>query len=104
MPTTRAKAVTSRNLMSTNEKDKKIQVHSMSNINTEIEQQLRNEHVDIIHFVDISMLDIKQNRGLPFAILIGIAINPHFLEMVCNTPNYTHTIDDEYAQTESRVR
>lgn len=50
------------------------------------------------------MLDIKQNRGLPFAILIGIAINPHFLEMVCNTPNYTHTIDDEYAQTESRVR
>ena len=76
----------------------------MSNINTEIEQQLRNEHVDIIHFVDISMLDIKQNRGLPFAILIGIAINPHFLEMVCNTPNYTHTIDDEYAQTESRVR
>ena len=75
----------------------------MSNINTEIEQQLRNENVDIIHFVDISMLDIKQNRGLPFAILIGIAINPHFLEMVCNTPNYTHTIDDEYGQTESRV-
>ena len=75
----------------------------MSNVNIEIEQQLRNENVDIIHFVDISMLDIKQNRGLPFAILIGIAINPHFLEMVCNTPNYIHTIDDEYAQTESRV-
>ena len=75
----------------------------MSNINIEIEQQLRNENVDIIHFVDISMLDIKQNRGLPFAILIGIAINPHFLEMACNTSDYTHTIDDEYAQTESRV-
>ena len=56
----------------------------MSNIKIEIEQQLRNENVDIIHFVDISMLDMKQNRGLPFAILIGIAINPHFLEMVCN--------------------
>lgn len=75
----------------------------MSYINIEIEQQLRNENVDIIHFVDISMLDIEQNRGLPFAILIGIAINPHFLEKVCNTPNYIHTIDDEYAQTESRV-
>ena len=75
----------------------------MSNINIEIEQQLRNEHVDIIQFVDISMLDMKQNRGLPFAILIGIAINPHFLEMVCNTPNYTHTLEDEYAQTENRV-
>lgn len=66
----------------------------MSNINIEIERQLRNENADIIHFVDISMLDIKQNRGFPFAILIGIAINPHFLEMVCNTPYYTHTIDD----------
>ena len=75
----------------------------MSNINIEIEQQLRNEHVDIIQFVDISMLDMKQNRGLPFAILIGIAINPHFLEMVCNTPNYTHTLEDEYTQTENRV-
>jgi len=75
----------------------------MSNISIEIEQQLKNEHVDFVHFVDISMLGIKQNRGLPFAILIGIAINPHFLQMVCNTPNYTHTIEDEYAQTESRV-
>jgi epoxyqueuosine reductase QueG len=75
----------------------------MSSINIEIEQQLRNEHVDIIQFVDISMLDMKQNRGLPFAILIGIAINPHFLEMVCNTPNYTHTLEDEYTQTENRV-
>ena len=75
----------------------------MNNFNIEIEQQLRNEKVDIIHFVDISMLDRKQNRGLPFAILIGVAINPHFLEMVCNTPDYIHTLDDEYAQTESRV-
>ena len=75
----------------------------MNNINIEIEQQLRNEKVDIIHFVDISMLDRTQNRGFPFAILIGVAINPHFLEMVCNTPDYIHTLDDEYAQTESRV-
>ena len=75
----------------------------MSNINIEIEQQLKNENVDIIHFVDISMLDIKQNRGFPFAILIGIAISPHFLQTVCNTPNYIHTLEDEYAQTESRI-
>ena len=34
---------------------------------------------------------------------ILIFINPHFLQMVCNTPNYTHTIEDEYAQTESRI-
>lgn len=75
----------------------------MSNINIEIEQQLRNEHVDIIQFVDITMLGIKQNRGFPFAILIGIAISPHFLQTVCNTPNYIHTLEDEYAQTESRI-
>jgi epoxyqueuosine reductase QueG len=39
----------------------------MSNISIEIEQQLKNEHVDFVHFVDISMLGIKQNRGFPFA-------------------------------------
>lgn len=47
----------------------------MNGLNKEIEQQLRNENADFVHFVDISMLDIRQNRGFPFALLIGIAIN-----------------------------
>ncbi len=69
----------------------------------EIEQQLRDENVDFIRFVDISMLDIQQNRGFPFAILIGIAINPYFIETVCHTPNYVHVLNDEYALTENRI-
>jgi len=37
----------------------------MNDLNKEIEQQLRNENADFVHFVDISMLDIRQNRGFP---------------------------------------
>lgn len=52
----------------------------MNDLNKEIEQQLINENADFVHFVDISMLDIRQNRGFPYAILIGIAINPQFIK------------------------
>lgn len=75
----------------------------MNSLNKEIEQLLRNENADFVHFVDISMLDIQQNRGLPYAILIGIAIKPQFIKTVHDSPNYVHTVSDEYAQTEKRV-
>lgn len=75
----------------------------MNNLNLEIEQLLRSEDVSFVHFVDISMLDIRQNRGLPYAILIGIAINPQFIKTVYDSPNYVHTLNDEYAQTENQV-
>ncbi len=75
----------------------------MNGLNWEIEQLLRNEKADFVHFVDISMLDIRQNRRLPYAILIGIAINPQFIKAVHDTPDYVHTPGDEYAQTEERV-
>ncbi len=54
----------------------------MNGLNKEIEQQLRNENADFVHFVDISMLNIRQNRGFPYALLIGIAINPYFIKTV----------------------
>ena len=47
----------------------------MNTLNLEIEQFLRSENVDFVHFVNISRLNKQQNRGLPYAILIGIAIN-----------------------------
>lgn len=75
----------------------------MNNLNLKIEQQLRSENVNFAHFVDISMLDIQQNRGLPYAILIGIAINPQFIKMVYDSPNYVHILNDKYAQTENQV-
>lgn len=75
----------------------------MNCLNKEIEEQLRNEHADFVHFVDISMLNVQQNRGLPFAILIGIAINPQFIKAVHDSPAYEHSHSDDYAQTEERV-
>ena len=64
----------------------------MNGLNKEIEQQLRNENADFVHFVDISMLNIRQNRGFPYALLIGIAINPHFIKTVHDSPDYVHTL------------
>ncbi len=75
----------------------------MNGLNKEIEQQLRNENADFVHFVDISMLNIRQNRGFPYALLIGIAINPYFIKTVHDSPDYVHTLSDEYAQAEKRV-
>ncbi|MEY8687715.1 GyrI-like domain-containing protein [Bacteroides sp. AN502(2024)] len=45
----------------------------------------------------------RQNRGLPYAILIGIAINPQFIKTVYDSPHYVHTLNDEYAQTENHA-
>ena len=41
-------------------------------MNKEVENELKKLRVDFVHFVDISKLTNKQNRGLPCAILIGI--------------------------------
>ena len=64
----------------------------MNVLNWEIEQLLRNENADFVHFVDISMLNVRQNRGLPYAILVGLVINPQFIKTVHGDPNYVqHT-------------
>ncbi len=75
----------------------------MNTLNLEIEQFLRSENVDFVHFVNISRLNKQQNRGLPYAILIGIAINPQFIKEVYENPYYIHSTTDEYAQTEELV-
>ncbi len=75
----------------------------MKTLNLEIEQFLRSENVDFVHFVNISILNKQQNRGLPYAILIGIAINSQFIKVVYENPHYIHSTTDEYAQTEELV-
>lgn len=74
----------------------------MAYLNQEIDKLLTG-HVDILRFVDISGLDVRQNRSLPNAILIGIGVNPQFIKMVSDHTNYIHTNEDEYAQTEKRA-
>ena len=75
----------------------------MKTLNLEIEQFLRSENVDFVHFVNISILNKQQNRGLPYAILMGIAINPQFIKGVYENPHYIHTATDEYAHTEELI-
>ncbi len=75
----------------------------MNTLNLEIEQFLRSENVDFVHFINISRLNKQQNRGLPYAILIGIAINSQFIKGVSDNPHYIHSTTDEYAQTEELV-
>ena len=69
----------------------------MKTLNLEIEQFLRSENVDFVHFVNISILNKQQNRGLPYAILMGIAINPQFIKGVYENPHYIHSalVDDK---------
>ena len=64
-------------------------------MNKEVENELKKSRVDFVHFVDISKLTNKQNRGLPCAILIGIAINPKFVKDVFNNPDYKPVLEDE---------
>ena len=72
-------------------------------MNKEIENELKKSRVDFVHFVDISKLTNRQNRGLPCAILIGIAISPKFVKDVFNNPDYKPALEDEYVKTENRV-
>jgi len=75
----------------------------MNYLNHEIENELKNIGVNFVHFLDVSTLAKKQNRGLPRAILIGIAIEPRFIRKVSANPDYVHTLEDEYAQTEDKT-
>jgi len=75
----------------------------MNYLNQEIEKELKNTGVNFIHFLDVSALANEQNRGLPNAILIGMAIDPKFIGKVYANPDYIHTLEDEYAQTEDRA-
>lgn len=75
----------------------------MKCLNKEIENELKNTGVNFVRFVDVSKLTYGQNRGLPHAILIGITINPRFVKEVFQNPDYIHTLEDEYAQTENRA-
>ena len=51
-------------------------------------QILKQNDIKFIHFVDISGLAEKQNRGLPSAVLFGVKCSPKYLKEVSDNPNY----------------
>lgn len=57
-------------------------------IQNTIKLKLKNEGADFIHFVDISQLHPKQNKGFPSAILFGIVLSKDYLKEVTATPDF----------------
>ena len=80
------------------------------NLNKEIELELKKREADFVHFVDISHLTDKQNKGFPHAVLIGIALSPEFIKMITELPDYVEKMvrtgkvkSDEYVEKEVQV-
>ena len=80
------------------------------NLNKEIELELKKRGADFVHFVDISHLTDKQNKGFPHAVLIGIALSPEFIKMITELPDYVEKMvrtgkvkSDEYVEKEVQV-
>lgn len=58
------------------------------NLNETITNELKQHGIEFIHFVDISGLAEKQNRGFPSAVLFGVKCSPEYLKRVSDNPNY----------------
>ncbi|MDL2277320.1 4Fe-4S dicluster domain-containing protein [Parabacteroides sp. OttesenSCG-928-G07] len=60
----------------------------MGEFNETIANELKQNGIEFIHFVDISGLAAKQNRGFPSAVLFGVKCSPEYLKRVSDNPNY----------------
>ncbi|HML71766.1 MAG: epoxyqueuosine reductase [Bacteroidota bacterium] len=60
----------------------------MSIFNETIENELKQHGIEFIHFVNISGLAEKQNRGFSSAVLFGVKCSPKYLKKVSDNPNY----------------
>jgi len=53
-----------------------------------ITNELKQHGIEFIHFVDISGLAQKQNRGFSSAVLFGVKCSPEYLKKVSDNPNH----------------
>lgn len=80
-------------------------------ISKDIIAELKKQGVDFIRFVDVSRMHQEQNKGLPNAVLFGIALSPEYVRKVADTPNYVRIMidnnrnfeNDEFYLTELRT-
>jgi epoxyqueuosine reductase QueG len=82
----------------------------MESYNEHITQELKQHGVEFIHFVDISGLTEKQNRGFSSAALFGVKCTPEYLKRVSDNPNYVSEMvtrnyfdDDEHVYKEMEM-
>lgn len=60
----------------------------MNPLNETVANELKQQGIEFIHFVDISGLAEKQSRGFSSAILFGVKCSPEYLKRVSDNPNY----------------
>lgn len=72
--------------------------------------EINKQGIDFMHFVDISHLTRKQNKGYPTAILIGIILSKDYLRNVASTLDYVEQMkinktikNDEFHLTELKT-
>lgn len=82
----------------------------MKQLENKIISELKEHGASLIHFVDVSGLSVKQNRGLPNAILFGIRLSPSYMRKVMGTTDYVNTMialnqmqQDEFYLTELKA-
>ena len=54
----------------------------------QLQLEIEKQGADFVHFVDISKLAKKQNRGYPHAVLIGVLLTKGYLEKVSGKQDY----------------
>ena len=79
----------------------------MDLFNENITNELKQHGIEFIHFVDISGLARKQNRGFLSAVLFGVKCTPGYLKKVSDNPDYVSEMvarnyfdDDEHYRHE----
>lgn len=60
----------------------------MKPLNEFVTHELKRHGIKFIHFVDISGLAEKRNRGFSSAVLFGVRCTPEYLKRVSDNPNY----------------
>ena len=56
----------------------------------ELEDELKKQGADFVHFANISTLQNEQNKNFPYSILIGITLSPEFIQQISNEPDYMY--------------
>ena len=79
-------------------------------LETEIRKKLTSRGAAFVHFVDVSHLYEKQNKGLNTAILFGLPLTPEFIGKVAQTDDYVEQLvrsnlqdEDEFSLKELEV-
>ncbi len=61
-------------------------------LDRELRSEFQGRGADFIHFVDVSKLSGKQNRGFSTAILLGMVLSPEYIKEITCIPDYVQNM------------